>query len=138
MERCGCGPLSSSPDAKRFANLAKQAGAEVHEYYDNGQGEGFPNKADIMGKMSTIGGQLGAGDTFVFFYAGHGDQSEGGGAEEADGKNEELCFVDPTGEYTPIKDDEIAETLMQFDPEINILFVTDCCHSATVCDLNRE
>jgi len=139
-EKSGCGQLSCTPDGMRFADLARQSGAEVHAFYDKscGQCEGFPNRDDIVAKMRAIGAQLGPGDAFVFFYAGHGTQGGAGGAEEADGMNEEMCFVDPTGEYTPITDDEIAELLMEFNPETHVLFVTDCCQSATVCDLQQE
>merc|ERR1719215_1286019 len=91
----------------------------------------------IVGRLQDYAQKCGPEHTFVFFYAGHGTQSEDEDGDEDDGQDEEMCFCDPAGNYTPLKDDEVAQILATFDTETHILLVTDCCCSATVCDLSK-
>lgn len=137
-EDSGLCQLTALCDAKHFAKLAKASGAEVIKYYDNPRmpSNGFPNKATVVGKMKQIAGELGEDDAFVFFFAGHGMASGG----EIDGDETgatELCICDQNGQYNGLKDWEIAEMLKDdFDEGCDIFFVTDCCQSGTVCNLN--
>lgn len=142
--RSGLNPLSCSPDAKRFASLCEACGAEISLMLDTGErcSKAFPTKRRVVDEMKRMAAVTGPQDTFVFFYAGHGTQSSGGDrdGDEDDGKDEELCLCTETGAYTPLKDDEIADIVLQSFTQTTskILFVTDCCQSGTVCDLSRE
>jgi len=139
LESAGCGPLSCTPDGLRFAGLARACGAEVTEFYDKqvGSSQGFPDRDLIINWIQRTASTLGPDDTFIWFYAGHGNGAEDLDGDEDDGQDEELCFVTQEGQYNPIKDDEIGDLLYSaFNPETHILVVTDCCHSATVCDLS--
>lgn len=134
--------LSSCTDGARFANLATACGAEVVQFYDKDApgSTGWPSRDNVVKYLQSYGQQLGEDDTFVFFYGGHGMGSltadEDG--DEADGQDEELCLVNPDGSYCPLKDDDIAQILLDyFDPGTKVLFVTDCCQSGTVCDLSK-
>jgi len=139
LDNAGCGPLSCTPDAMRFAALAKQCGAEVSEFYDNADvpSQGFPDRDMIFSWIQQQAQELGPQDTFIWFYAGHGNGCDDEDGDEEDGQDEELCFVTPDGYYNAMKDDWISELLASFDPDCHILVVTDCCHSATVCDLDN-
>jgi len=139
-ENAGCGPLSCTPDATRFARLAKLCGAEVSEFYDNAEvpSLGFPDRDMIFSWIQQKAQELGPDDTFVWFYAGHGNGCEDEDGDEEDGQDEELCFVTQDGYYNAMKDDWISQLLQSFNPECHILVVTDCCHSATVCDLEND
>jgi len=140
LENGGCGPLSCTPDAMRFAALAKLCGAEVAEFYDNPEipSLDFPDRDMIFSWIQQKSQELGPDDTFIWFYAGHGNGAEDDDGDEEDGQDEELCFVTRDGYYNAMKDDLISELLQSFHPETHILVVTDCCHSATVCDLENE
>jgi hypothetical protein len=139
LDNAGCGPLSCTPDASRFASLAKQCGAEVSFFCDNPDvpSLGFPDRDMIFSWIQQKAQELGPEDTFIWFYAGHGNGADDEDGDEADGQDEELCFVTQDGYYNPMKDDWIAQLIQSFDPETHILVVTDCCHSATVCDLEN-
>lgn len=140
LDNAGCGPLSCTPDAMRFASLAKQCGAEVTAFYDKqiGGSQGFPDRDMVFSWIQQKSQELGPDDTFIWFYAGHGNGATDEDGDEDDGQDEELCFVTEDGYYNPLKDDLISELLANFNEECHILVVTDCCHSATVCDLDNE
>lgn len=140
LDNAGCGPLSCTPDAMRFAALARLCGAEVTTFFDNPAcpSQGFPDKDMIFSWIQQTSMVLGPNDTFIWFYAGHGNGAEDDDGDEDDGQDEELCFVTREGYYNPMKDDDISGLLQSFDPECHILVVTDCCHSATVCDLECD
>lgn len=74
--------------------------------------------------VNDISRRAGEEDRLVVFYSGHGSQEApgSGGAEEADGMNEVLCFYDED-----LNDDSIRELLMDF-PGYCYLFA-DACHS---------
>eukprot|EP00442_Polarella_glacialis_P003730 CAMPEP_0115159808 /NCGR_PEP_ID=MMETSP0227-20121206/70447_1 /TAXON_ID=89957 /ORGANISM="Polarella glacialis, Strain CCMP 1383" /LENGTH=308 /DNA_ID=CAMNT_0002571619 /DNA_START=58 /DNA_END=981 /DNA_ORIENTATION=+ len=136
-ERSGCGQLSCSPDALRFASLAKASGAETHVFCDQPhmpENKGHPVKDTVIAQMKQFGKELGPGDTFVFYFAGHGDNVKekakaDGTTQEADGMDEEMCFVDASGVYTPIRDNEVADILLKAEfkarPYAHMAAVTD-------------
>jgi len=139
LDNAGCGPLSCTPDALRFAQLARLCGAEVSFFTDNPEvpSQGFPDKDMIVSWIQQLSMELGPNDTFIWFYAGHGNGAEDEDGDEDDGQDEELCFVTQDGYYNALKDDDISILLQNFDQECHILVVTDCCHSATCCDLEN-
>jgi len=137
-------PLSSCEDGVRFAQLARDSGAEVTEFYDrkDSPGKGFPTKKAVLAEWARIGGLMHCNDVFIFFYAGHGALEKSNDLEdqpEGKKKDDALCFVDPDGKPNFWRDHDIAQTIYKdFHPDAHLLFVTDCCHSGTVCDLSRK
>eukprot|EP00929_Paragymnodinium_shiwhaense_P007643 TRINITY_DN11154_c0_g2_i3.p2 TRINITY_DN11154_c0_g2~~TRINITY_DN11154_c0_g2_i3.p2 ORF type:complete len:192 (-),score=35.02 TRINITY_DN11154_c0_g2_i3:272-847(-) len=76
---------------------------------------------------------------FVFFFAGHGTATHGEEFEDGETGATELCICDKSGAYNPLKDTGIAEILKHdFSYDTDILFITDCCQSGTVCNLDDE
>lgn len=140
-ERAGCCELTAIKDGRRFAMLAKDSGVDTREYYDSNDyptNLGFPGKKTILGAWRKLGHELGPNDCFVFFYAGHGSQMTDDNGDEQDGLDEVMCFVTPDGYRDFVRDDEVSEILLNhFKPTTKVLFVTDCCHCATICDLQR-
>lgn len=140
-EQAGFTPLSGTADGVNMAKLARAANAKTFEYYDKSMKNslGHPDKAVVVSKLKEIGSQLGEDDMFVFFFSGHGCATESENDDEIAGNESgatELCICDQSGTYNPLKDSEIAEILKDdFNAETDILFITDCCQSGTVCNL---
>lgn len=136
--------LSCSADGKRFAKLARESGAEVREFYDNRKMKRrsvcFPSKEVVLDEWRRIGSEMEDDDVFVFFFAGHGYRSsiaECAGGDEA--RDDVMLFTDQAGNPVGLRDDDVARVLADaFAPAAHILFITDCCHCGTVCDLSRK
>eukprot|EP00929_Paragymnodinium_shiwhaense_P007641 TRINITY_DN11154_c0_g2_i1.p1 TRINITY_DN11154_c0_g2~~TRINITY_DN11154_c0_g2_i1.p1 ORF type:complete len:275 (-),score=52.14 TRINITY_DN11154_c0_g2_i1:95-919(-) len=137
----GLGQLSCSWDGKNFSKLAKASGAEVFEFYDKPMPNslGHPDKATVVKYLKDFASQLGDDDRFVFFFSGHGTSTNFQEIEEDEAGATELCICDQSGTYNPLRDVEIAEMLKHdFHADTDIFFITDCCQSGTVCNLNDE
>jgi hypothetical protein len=136
--------LTSVTDGTRFAQLAQACGVETRAFFDQQvpgmQNMGHPSKANMTQQLQQLGQELGEDDELVFFYGGHGMGSleQSTDKYEEDGQDEELCLTDPDGSYNAMKDDDLAQLILDnFDEGVKMLFVTDCCQSGTVCDLCR-
>lgn len=149
----GCGPLTASTDGSRFLSLAMQAGVpeeNIIHMMDSEENAGtslWPNKANMtanLKKMAADITKMGDDAMFVFFFAGHGATAEEGPfcGDEADGIDEFLCLMEDKGyspdtQYEEFLDDDMKDIVYANFPRTNkMLFVTDCCHSGTVCDLD--
>jgi hypothetical protein len=67
------------------------------------------------------------GDTVLISYSGHGGQYPDRSGDEADGLDETWCLYD--GELI---DDDLRRLLSKFDTGVNVIVVSDSCHSGTV------
>lgn len=68
------------------------------------------------------------------FYAGHGTYEKDYDGDEADGNDEALVFVDGN-----VIDDTLAKSLSDNkNPSSKITFITDCCHSGSIWDLQSK
>lgn len=140
--------LTCSADGRRFAKLARDSGAQVKEFYDSRKmrrkSAGFPTKETIVKEWCRIGAEMDDDDVFVFFFAGHGFQTATQTASDVkEGRDETrddvMLFTDTEGKPVCFQDDEVARILADhFAPSAHILFVTDCCHCGTICDLSRK
>lgn len=134
--------LTCSADGRRFAKLARDSGAEVRQFYDNRKMRrsslGFPTKEAILDEWRRIGSVMEDEDVFIFFFAGHGYQRrDATDADEA--RDDVMLFTDAAGTPVGLPDDDVARVLADsFAPSAHILFITDCCHCGTVCDLSRK
>jgi len=149
----GCSPLTCSQDGSRFLSLVLQSGVpeeNIIHMMDTEANAGtnmWPNKANLTAafkKSAATLKKMGPKGMFVFFFAGHGYHQEEGMfcKDEEDGQDEFLCLMTDSGyqlgsELDPMLDDDMKSIMYKnFPRENKILFVTDCCHSGTVCDLD--
>ncbi|MEQ1687224.1 MAG: caspase family protein [Sphingopyxis sp.] len=72
-------------------------------------------------------GNLGAGDTCLISYAGHGGQLADRNGDEVDFLDETWCLYD--GE---LLDDELYRLWQEVAPGVRIILVSDSCHSGTI------
>lgn len=79
---------------------------------------------------------LGRGDMFVLTLSGHGSQLPDNDGDEADGIDEALVLYtnSPFNNAHFVRDDsvmkELLEPLWEMCPGLNVLLITDTCHSA--------
>ena len=82
----------------------------------------------ILAEISQAAQVLRTGDKFLLTYAGHGGQvSDLTGTEESDQKDETWVAYD-----RQIIDDELWLALSEFSEGVDIIMVSDSCHSGTV------
>jgi len=67
-------------------------------------------------------------------YSGHGTQVRDDGGYEMDGRDEALVPWD-CRRSGMLRDDTLNELFCGFHADTRVVFVTDCCHSGTMCDL---
>lgn len=84
--------------------------------------------ANILAEISSAAQQLVAGDVFLLTYAGHGGQVPSvAGDDESDSQNETWVGFDRM-----VIDNELRSAFTQFTPGVDILLLSDSCHSGTV------
>lgn len=92
---------------------------------------GAATRDAIIAAINNVGGQLGSGDKFVFFYSGHGTRGpDVDPLDEADGLDEYIVPHDglPNSNARDIRDDEL-EIIFSGLPTRNILAVFDSSFS---------
>merc|ERR1712032_1584467 len=99
-------------------------------------------KENVLAAIEEVGRRCGEDDYFVLYYSGHGTQVDDEDGDEDEGKDEALCLVSPDGQIsyeTLLIDDDFAEHLTDsIDESARIIILTDCCHSGTICDFDKE
>merc|ERR1711920_671227 len=99
-------------------------------------------RENVLAAIEEVGGRCGEDDYFVLYYSGHGTQVEDEDGDEDEGQDEALCLVDEQGQIsqgTLLVDDDFCEALTDaVDPSARIVVLTDCCHSGTICDFDKE
>merc|ERR1719379_194767 len=97
-------------------------------------------KASALDMLSLMARRCKPGEVFVFFFAGHGTSVVDVDGDEADGRDEALCFTRDgrMSRAENLIDDDLAATICSsFDPGVDVLLITDCCHSGTIGDLEK-
>lgn len=130
--------LTATSDAKNMVELARACQVQdIVTLYD-----GQCTRANVLQAIEEVGGRCGPDDYFVFYYAGHGVQTEDLSGDEEDGLDEAFLLVDGRGRFhkgTLLIDDDFALALREaMDPNVRILVLTDCCHSGTIADLDSD
>jgi uncharacterized caspase-like protein len=83
---------------------------------------------NVLAAIQDAAQQLAAGDTFLLTYAGHGGQVPNlNDDEEDDRKDETWVLWDRM-----LLDDELREAFLAFGEGVNIVVLSDSCHSGTV------
>mmetsp|Transcript_104133 Transcript_104133/g.304046 ORF Transcript_104133/g.304046 Transcript_104133/m.304046 type:complete len:358 (+) Transcript_104133:57-1130(+) len=129
-------PLTCTKDGRNMLKLAEVCGVgEVQVMYDE-----QCTKENVKQLIGIVGSQCRPGDTFVFYYSGHGTSMKDVSGDEKDGQDEAFCFVTPSGQITYescMIDDDFSECLCDSLPQdVQVLILTDCCHSGTIADLD--
>jgi Caspase domain/Putative peptidoglycan binding domain len=87
----------------------------------------------ILDTIQAAAGRMAAGDTFMVTYAGHGGQVPNSDADvdpEADSKDETWVCYD-----RQLIDDELWRAWQTFAAGVNIIVISDSCHSGTIARL---
>jgi hypothetical protein len=139
--------LTGITDSDNFVKMCEDAGVDDITYLTDrnflaNAALGYaPTKDVVADTIRDIGSRTNDDDMFIFFYAGHGDNVVDLDGDEDDGKDEAFVLLDSFGngsESTYLVDDEFSKLLVDsFQPNTRILVFTDCCHSGTICDLDR-
>lgn len=131
-------PLTCSIDGRNMERLVRSCGIpdqNVTAMYDE-----QCTKENVAQVVKNIADQCGPGDFFVFYYSGHGTNLQDMSGDEADGQDEAFCFVTPDGQInyeSCMADDEFSDLMTEsLDSEVNLIILTDCCHSGTIADFN--
>lgn len=119
-------------DARDLASTLQGLGAEVELLID-----GDASRKQVVQAFERQARRAGAGDLFVFTYAGHGlQEDEAIPGDETDGKDETIVF--PNFNWSDglagerLRDNEIGALLQKINPEARALIVVDSCHSGTM------
>jgi len=131
-------PLTCSMDGRNMQALANACGIrDVVAMYDE-----ECTKERVFQAIHEVGGRCDEDDYFIFYYSGHGTSMHDEDGDEDDGKDEAFCFVDAAGQLsadTFMTDDEFATAVVEAtSEEVRILILTDCCHSGTIADLDKD
>jgi len=131
-------PLTCSMDGRNMEALARACGVtDVTAMYDE-----QCTKEQARDAIQAVGERCGEDDYFVIYYSGHGTSVDDEDGDEEDGKDEALCFVDEQGQIsyeTCMTDDDFAEAIVNAtEDKARIIILTDCCHSGTIADLDKD
>jgi hypothetical protein len=140
-------PLDHKHSFAAMKEIAELSGADTLECLFNNQ----VTKAGVLAAIGRVGKMCGPGDTFIFYFCGHGDQLPSLSGESS-GMDQCLCTVDEQGragtsmgrdlEFEKaywLRDDELAKTILAaVRPEAKILVLIDFCHSETICDFTED
>jgi len=103
----------------------------------------FPTAHNVLTMIRKIAKRTRPQDYFVFFYAGHGENvKDAPPIDEEDGFDEAFCTPGPRLQLTDryfLIDDTFSMCLeSSFPPDTKILVLSDCCHSASICDIDSR
>lgn len=125
------GPLSGcEADADTMRAIAQAEGLAVNVLKTD-----QATTHNVLGSVARIAATLQAGDFFLLTYAGHGGQvpNAAGGDTESDSMDETWCLYD-----RQLLDDEIEAALAAFRPGVDIVLLSDSCHSGSVYRLAAD
>lgn len=109
-------------DAVDMSRYAKKKGFTVHTILTKHATSGA-----VINAIHNSSAHLTEGDTLVISYSGHGGQVRDRNGDEVDGKDETWCLYD-----RQFLDDEIFMHLSKIPKKLNIVIISDSCHSGTV------
>lgn len=110
-------------DAIRLAQTLRESGL-LEERNQIVLTDAQATRANLTGGLRQLTSQMGPDDVFVFFFSGHGGQTEStNDPREIDGKDEFLVMHDG-----PLLDDDLAQQLDPVRARLS-LFAIDACHA---------
>jgi len=131
-------PLTCTIDAKNMIALAQASGiTSIKALWDS-----QCTKQNVLQQLVNVANICQPGDTFFFYYTGHGTSVKDLDGDEVDFKDEAYVCVTSTGQISAdefLTDDEFSAHLLEYcGKEVNIIIVSDCCHSGTMCDFGKR
>lgn len=84
------------------------------------------SRSAVLKALRGAADQLKSGDTFVFYYSGHGGQMPDANGDESDGQDETLVAYDGQ-----IVDDQLNDIWLRFRRGVRIVMISDSCNSGT-------
>jgi hypothetical protein len=110
-------------DARDMARIAKDRGATTKLLLTDAA-----TTDAVLEAIAAASTELEQGDLFFLTYSGHGGQVQDvDGDEEDDQLDETWCLFD-----SQLRDDDISTALASFAEGVQILMLSDSCHSGTV------
>lgn len=142
----GHGPLDTKFAWNMMVELAKQC--NVPEENIKLMWNEQCTKDGICDGIAEVASKCAEGDTFIFYYTGHGDCLPQDDAEEAEAMDNCLCTVGPNGctdnvqmrgpgsrEEVWLRDDDLAAAIVNnIEDGVKVVVIADCCHSGSLCD----
>ncbi|MBN1771204.1 MAG: caspase family protein [Deltaproteobacteria bacterium] len=110
-------------DAEKLAQTFKSIGLMDDAHIDL-ISDSRATVANVRGAMQRMSRRVGPDDVFVFFYSGHGGQSDTDPQrypDEVDGRQETIVLTD--GEYT---DDQVRQDLDAIDAGLTVVALDSC------------
>lgn len=102
--------------------------AEIEGYEITQLKSAAATTGNILAAIQSAADNLAAGDTFLLTYAGHGGQVPNTGTDiETDAQDETWVLYDRM-----LIDDELEAAFTKFRAGVNIILLSDSCHSGTV------
>ncbi len=94
--------------------------------------EVLPTKGNILGHLKELKDKMEYGDFLIISYAGHGAPHPDINGDEDDNTDESWVCYDGF-----LIDDELNEAFAKFTEGVNILVISDSCHSGTTTRTNN-
>lgn len=95
-------------------------------------------KRKLLNAILHIGSQCEKEDQFILYYTGHGSTIQDQDGDEDNGFDETMVLLDETGQRRDdLRDDDLALWLVNHVRADHLLLLFDCCHSATLADLDK-
>lgn len=118
------GPLSGcEADADTMTRIADSEGFATNQLKT-----ARATSTNVLSAIGQIAAVLEAGDIFLLTYAGHGSQMPNTNSDpELDSQDETWCLYD-----RQLLDDEIEAALAAFRAGVNVVLLSDSCHSGTI------
>lgn len=137
-------PLSAKQDAQKMLDVALNANVpreNISVVTDDTRDLSIPTRRSFVQYVRAVASRPEAGDWLVIYYAGHGKNVPDHNGDEVDGQDEAFVLPTRTGDINETQawlvDDDFAELLdHSVRPGVRILVICDCCHSATICDID--
>ncbi|KAJ3148676.1 Ca(2+)-dependent cysteine protease [Geranomyces variabilis] len=127
------------PDAHRMLNFIQASYGYKREniklLVDVGETDALPTRLEILKASNWLVEGAQPGDTFCFYFSGHGTQIQDGkdaeDSDELDGYDEAICTTD--GDV--LTDDDLHNLFVKrLPPRATLIFLADSCHSGSVLD----
>lgn len=108
-------------DANQYAELTEIENVKKELLFDK-----QATRSAFFNKMKELASSTDPGDTVIITYAGHGGQVADTDGDEVDFKDETLVLYDGL-----LIDDEIKNCFYNFRVGVNVIWITDSCHSGS-------
>jgi hypothetical protein len=114
-------------DALFYHQLAVKEGCIVSKLLLNSDTSNLPTAGNVLDFLDYSIAELDAGDNLIITYSGHGGILEDKNYDEQDFQDETWCLYD-----RQLLDDELFARFSRFKKGVNIIMISDSCHSGSV------